>query len=315
MKIIIFAFIICVSHLTNAAISTELRRAIWWDGADTKVIFKVVDDRGLPLCGADVKASFWLERDGRSHSVQGLTNEEGLFSAEKKSNGEVVYVVSKEGFYKTNSRINFSGSCEISGEIKDGKWQPYGKIHTVILKPIRNPIPLGVGSFQVRKQINMPVAKEGGFDLKVGDFLPPHGNGIDADFWLTYQEKGTERVCIFAFTNALDGAYIREKDLYSEFPTVYLADTNAVYKKTILLKGDQQGRVFLPKNQYLVLRTRTKVNEKGELTEAYYSKIYGEFVVGKRGGVIFRYYRNSEINSINLEFDPAPVWAKRPLGH
>ncbi len=81
MKIIIFAFIICVSRLTNAAISTELRKAIWGDGADTKVIFKVVDDQGLPLCGADVKASFWLECDGRSHSVQGLTNEEGLFSA------------------------------------------------------------------------------------------------------------------------------------------------------------------------------------------------------------------------------------------
>jgi hypothetical protein len=52
----------------------------------------------------------------------------------------------------------------------------------------------------------------------------------------------------------------------------------------------------------MILRTRSKTNENGELVEAYYSKIFftGD---GNLTYVSFNVYANPDLNSTNLEFN------------
>ncbi len=153
-----------------------------------------------------------------------------------------------------------------------------------------------------------------GFDLKAGDFVVPYGAGITTDFVLDFHEETTSfwryrAVLRMSLTNSLDGAYILTKDSYSAFPSVYAADTNAIYKKEFVFEYDhldskKQGwkESCLTEDQYLVLRTRTKTDENGRLKEAYYSKIYGPLSFICKGIGIFSYL-NPEVNNPNLESD------------
>lgn len=60
-------------------------------------------------------------------------------------------------------------------------------------------------------------------------------------------------------------------------------------------------------NRHFCFRIRTKKNEKGEIVEAYYGKIYGDIgtVADKKNlyGVTFLYYLNLNTNDRNLEWD------------
>ncbi len=274
-------------------------------GADTKVLFAVVDDQGNAICGAKIVAHFTLNNH-KGKDVVGKTDEKGMLALCGKSVGEVVYSVEKDGYYKTRGRIWLSGSVRKHGIVKDGKWQPYGKMHDVLLKPQKTPVATSGVYFGC--SFNHPVQNMG-FDMKEADFITPYGKGVTADFFLNYHKKDGNGICEISFPNARDGAYLGRIDIGCEFTTVYHADTNAVYKKEFAFNIGK-STVVIPKDQYLVLRTRTKINEKGEMTDAYYSKIQGELCINNLGAVI-KFYRNPISNSTNLEFDPRLGWRQK----
>ena len=59
----------------------------------------------------------------------------------------------------------------------------------------------------------------------------------------------------------------------------------------------------MTKEDYLILRTRTKVDSDGNLISAHYSKVYGPIYV--EGIFYFRSYAfNPNENDTNLESDP-----------
>ena len=120
-----------------------------------------------------------------------------------------------------------------------------------------------------------------------------------------------------SFTNnPYAGAYKLSKDSYSEMHTVYNADTNAAYQSSFLfvherhpigrqkpivyVEGMKENDTRLDDQSYLVFRTRTEVDEKGNLVSAHYGKIDGlwEFFGSMRAASI---QFNPIPNDTNLE--------------
>ncbi len=280
-------------------------------GADTKVIFHVIDDHGVAVTNANVGVGFYLNKAvGKNPTVCGKTDANGYFTAECKSVGEVTYSVRKEGYYQTSNEIDFRNRFNWGDCVKDNKWQPFGKVYEVVLKPRKNPITM---ICRVVNKPNTPLKQKIGFDLEVGDYVAPHGKGKVVDFFIFIDEQ--ERIDMFrvkislrlSFPNVMDGAYRKAKDEYSYFKSDYHANTNTVFRKefvfdvnTLAKRARNYTSTSLKETEYLVLRTRTKINEKGDLIEARYTKIYGKMTFGGQH-FYMQYYMNPTINDINLE--------------
>ncbi len=313
----------CAQSLRPKELACAMR-----EGADTKIIFRVVDDQSNVVTGATVNAHFVLN-DNKGKDIIGQTDENGLIVLQRKSVGEVIYCVKKEGCYDAEGWIWLAGTRGKLGEVKDGKWQPYGREEEVVLKRKLNPVCMTSYMFEDK----LPITTGLGFDLLVGDYIRPYGTGECADFYLDFQfEQGDafyreHKIMTFVFTNALDGAYVLEKNLCkremkSQFQTIYHANTNSIYKKEIVfdvntLNPKGVRKATFTEDSYLVVRTRTKVNEKGEVVEAYYSKILGPWAFSKEG-VRFSVRANPTVNDTNLEDDlevrgsmkPSRKWKK-----
>ena len=70
---------------------------------------------------------------------------------------------------------------------------------------------------------------------------------------------------------------------------------------------DLQAFRMRDKKKCLCFRVRTKYDERGNVIEAYYGKIYGDIVMGWSyqgvSSVSFLYYFNPTLNDRNLEWD------------
>ncbi len=272
-------------------------------GAKAKVVFYVVDDAGTPVEGARVGAGFYMnKRKGNPHDF-GFTDKHGLCALEEKTVNEVTYTVSKEGYYETNGRLWFGGGVGKPAIVKWGKWQPYGATNNVILKPIKNPVKMIYHEFEKNVETNKVV----GFDLNIGDCVHPYGKGKVADFSFVYTFRKIDTwnmhgTLTLLFTNELDGAYQKKKTVGSLYPSDYHASTNQIYQRKIVYEFNSTTNVndLLSKDDYLVMRTRTKVNEKNELIAAHYSKIYGPLRLLQVGFALVSYW-NPICNDTNLE--------------
>ncbi len=308
-----YVIIICLFALYNIYAAYQMPSKEYLEatksGADIKCVFRVVDDNGNPVSNAYVGVSFYMHKRWDNPSVKGFTDSNGYFTAMGKGVGEVTYTIRKEGFYETRSRILLYGSRFNRGEVKDGKWQPYGKVYEVILKPYKHPGEMKKYSFGGYAP---PLNKPHGFDLQIGDWVEPNGKGKVSDFTVTLTGKVVSMwhyhiIMTVSFTNALDGAYLKKKDIVSEFKSEYRANTNAVFQKEFVFEVNalakrayDHTKTILQESEYLVLRTRTKLDEKGNLIEAYYSKIYGPWrFVSKNMPLSIT--ANIRPNEINLE--------------
>lgn len=128
--------------------------------------------------------------------------------------------------------------------------------------------------------------------MELFDWVQPFGNGKHDDVLLMFQADvkdpifdicHTMSVC---FTNTpYGGAYVCQKEKLSDFQIDYMADTSKEYKNNFFFVRERKAdgtRCFnnLPKDSFLVFRTRTKVDEKGNLVSAHYGAISGEWAFG-----------------------------------
>ena len=197
--------------------------------------------------------------------------------------------------------------------VKDGKWQPYGETRTVVLKQIRQPQDmLGVDCPPQRK---IRIYDEWlGVDLAKGDFVPPVGNGCEPDMLVRFHLAGempydwSIRMDV-SFTNSpYAGAYRLKMDNWSDMKSVYQADTNATYLSELSFRYAREKGKRTPnmeklgKDEYLVFRTRTKVDGGGKLLSARYGKLYGPWHFEDAGGFrIHKVFLNRNDNDVNLE--------------
>ena len=159
------------------------------------------------------------------------------------------------------------------------------------------------------------------FDMERFDWLPPHGNGKYEDVLLRFEKTTSGKRHEFSYSmeacftnNTYAGVYCRTMDKHSDLCSGYFADTNTSYCSKYVFSivstpGSAVERKGLERNSYLVFRTRTKVNEKGELIAAHYGKICSSWRSdGTRmylGGGCF----NPIENDVNIEGDQSLLYA------
>ena len=311
MKIQTLAMFSLASVNIYAAMTADGESALR-NGALGRYVYRVVDDGGIPVSNAS--AHVWFRSYGRPQDkadwvVQTDTN--GMFAAEHSFNEQFSVGIDKEGYYHTHVEINYLSMTELP--VKDGKWQPYGETRTVVLKQIRQPQDmLGVDCPPQRK---IRIYDEWlGVDLAKGDFVPPVGNGCEPDMLVRFHLAGempydwSIRMDV-SFTNSpYAGAYRLKMDNWSDMKSVYQADTNATYLSELSFRYAREKGTRTPnmeklgKDEYLVFRTRTKVDGGGKLLSARYGKLYGPWHFEDAGGFrIHKVFLNRNDNDVNLE--------------
>lgn len=280
------------SVLTRCADGDDYRQAIR-EGADACYVYHVVDDDGQPVIGASVRASF--RSYGRQHDncdLALITDTNGMVKVAHRVNERLNVGVDKRGYYHAHDSISFlDGSIQIS---KDGKWQPYGGRRRLILKKIR-----ALGSLTVlpgRRRMGewrIPCQNTWiGFDLEMFDWIHPYGSGVNPDVLLRISSRVLNRFNDFTYAmdvtftnNPCAGAYVKTKDRSSDLywdasanvNGVFLTDFSFVREKSV---GKNSRHDFLSKDQYIIYRTRTRIDEHGRLSSAHYGMISGPWISG-----------------------------------
>lgn len=308
VKIITSAVVLFIASCGICDDSAEFARALNV-GADAKMILRIVNADGVPIPDAEVEFGFWNDysHGGFKNSIS-RSDANGECVVSGRCNGSCVWNVTKPGYYRSHGEWSLSDT-QSNPKVVDGKWQPYCATREIVLKQIICPVEL---SFLEYALIKCPVFDEWlGFDLGCYSWVKPYGKGLHSDMLVKLREEGSGDTAFSAslelcFTNnPFAGAYVLKKDADSEMKSVYRADTNATYQTKFLysLSVDGNGKRNaneLSEDSYLVFRTRTEVDEDGNLLSAHYGKIYGKW--GFYGGMRAEaFFFNPTPNDSNLE--------------
>jgi hypothetical protein len=239
--------------------------------------------------------------------------------------GVMVGAEPKPGFYQSEGLsygIHFTN-------VVSGKWQPWSPTLEVVMQKVGIQVPMfakKVWQAQIPSQ-----GKSAGYDLMAGDWVTPDGKGQIADLLFDFVHKtngtvrtssrNTERQLLdnslaISFSNKGDGIQSttatrggllmpRLAPTNGYQPTLIKRDfettTNIVIIETVTRTIRHSD---FDRNANYFFRVRTKTDEQGNITNALYGKIYGEFNPDFRQGRIgFTYYLNPEPNSRNMEFN------------
>ena len=304
---VLFILLCAAAEGGDTSLANALR-----NGAYANVRIKVVEVDGTPVTNAIVSGGFTAGSNWMTDyvSVRGHTDAHGVCIAEGRCTDFLRYDVRKEGYYSAEERVYFSRT-KAKPPVEDGKWQPYGEERKVVLKKIRNPIQMR--GRRVQKYYPFPAFDRWlGFDLGQCDWVAPLGQGTHSDVLIKFKyEKrdiGYYRSMEISFTNSpYAGVYVMEKDSQSEMKSTYEASPNGVYTDNILYEFERTERGAnvvkkLEGNQYLVFRTRTKVDAEGKLESAHYGKIHGDWRFYEPGGMALGpVFFNPTPNDTNLE--------------
>jgi len=282
------------------------------DGADAKVTIAVSDEDGRPVTNANVRVFFRMQSGPtQGKRAVGITNNEGEFTAEGRTTDIVFIGVEKPGCY--TSRAQHNAASRDAERLKNGRWLPWNPTIPVVLREIRNPIPMYVKIFDGE----LTNGATYGFDCKAGDFVKPYGRGVESDFMVTCKGTGipgtkTAHSIEMVVSDPAGGFMAKKKHSSSAFKADYLApeqgySTNIFAKMEYDSQHGVSGSSVFYGDEYLVFKSRIKRDEEGNIVSANYGKFYSgiEFMrgVGEHVGVGFLYYFNPTPNDRNIEFD------------
>lgn len=315
--------------------------------ATSKLQVKVIDEvSGAPIQNAKVRFYFqmgngwkaWTE-SAKDNVVDAVTDTNGWCMAsaitnEGKSGAAVVKA--PDGYYNASC-----GSVRYERHSLFDVWQPDDIVLTARLQRVEHPIPMFVKQVDRSAGVNLSLGEWDGkngelkYDLMKGDFLPPEGKGECADMTFRMRIVNTwggtlavsaresemyEMALEIEFANAGDGMISVDKEDIGSGIKIRNAATNGYVRTTTKefgnrIKGyDDRGWIIhepyndIDKTRCYMFRIRTKYNDRGEIVDGYYGKIYGDFdfeASGKRGlsSMRFLYYLNLVSLDTNLEWD------------
>ena len=301
-----------------------------------------------PIEGATVKAWFQWNIGWRAWSEPTpivtdtkITDKKGFCRLEGKTNvGEVGVEVQRiPGKYYSGAGDGF----EFKRKDLFGVWQPDNLVATIRLQRVEHPIPLCVKRVELRDYERGIGGFDGTnsvlrFDLMKGDWLPPYGKGEVADMAISsrikitgtgkfrkpYPEFGWSKMDFYMRKNecSLQGADGIAEVMSDPKAGIKIRDASKEIIGCSVLRVfgvrqmfERNGKDWYTQNfndqspdRCYTFRIRTRRNDKGEIVEAYYGKIYGDFEFegnDKKGliGVKFLYYLNPKSLDRNLEWD------------
>lgn len=278
--------------------------------------------------------------DGKSHHYEAKTDTNGNVVVKFNcTTSDFAWRVEADGYYRGNLHAeNFNGEDVIIppgiGYVVLHEHEKRGE-ETLYRK--KNPQPMY--AYTREMGVKSPIANgRYGFDLQCFDWLPPYGKGNVADFYYVRERPDDTRSKKFAKLGESDfflfkngepgypklgdvvgriefdkncGAYVEKQTGCLSFPSTYCADPNREYLQSfpITIRGNGGHTVWLEESdvvncgEYMVIRSRVKCDEKGNIVSANYSKILGS--MGLMGRVsLEESVFNPRPNDTNLEFDP-----------
>lgn len=283
---------------------------------DAKITIKVVNEAGIPVTDAEVGVGFnqggntWIG-EHKSESIRGASDTNGLFSAQERCMGGIGISVQKEGFYRSSARQDYPGTYQ-----NKKRWEPWNPVIEVVLKEIKNPIPMYVKT--IRTTIPL-IEKPIGFDLERGDFISPYGRGVESDFNILLtgffnNVKDRESSLTIFFLNEKDGVqeYLAEPVSKDSLCLPHEAPERGYiqnWKELQYLRPDgSRLNLGRKKTTNFIFRVRTVLDKHGNVVKANYGKIHGDIEFGftspSEAMLIFTYYFNPIPNDRNIEFDP-----------
>lgn len=283
---------------------------------ETKYTVRVVDaETGLPITNALVKTTFTQKRDpwgkgvGKSNRVEVPVDQNG----EAILSGRTIQI-GKGGTAFADEYYADVGSFRFTGKsIALNRWEPWNPTVEIKMRPKKNPVSM-VHKKMLRKKI--PAAADGsiGYDLEIGDWIAPHGKGKITDFLFTITKVNDPKEGIryaLSFSNPLDGIqeYVPPEGLRSSYIFPYQAPTSG-YMPTLekyrllaypVLKDYPANNLKNDKSINYIFRTRTKVDEDGNIVSANYGRIKGEVTIFLNNTIDLGYWFNPEPNNRSLE--------------
>ena len=270
---------------------------------------EVVDDNGAPVASADVKLGFEASPASPDEIKRGTTDEKGRWTASGHTTGMVFYSAKKAGYYDSiDNRYHFS-------KRESAHWLPEAPVCKIILKRVIEPVPMYVQQVSLEVPVlNTPL----GFDFEAGDWVAPYGKGKSTDLLIEAKSRFTtlqdfDAKVTITFPKRLDGivAFSASQQSGSVLTSPQLApsDGYATTRSRTISRRPDAGRsdTATDENINYMFRVRTVEDEKGNIKEANYGKIYGEIGFGgfaqPKPSVSFWYYFNPKVNSRSLEFD------------
>ncbi len=283
-------------------------------GAEGMLTLRVLDDEGYPVNAADIQVNFPTPLFPQKET-KWITDTNGFCVLKGIATDDIVYSIKKSGYYET--RGSYAFSRQKMPMVIDGKWQPWNSTNTVILKPVKNPVPMYVREIDVLIPVlDHPI----GFDLKKGDWVSPYGGGVRSDFLISFSKERRAKNdydlnITLGFLNQGDG--IQEIEIEnpknSNLRMPYEASLVGYQTNWISHAGQRPesgyfGTLVSDETKNYFYRVRTVMDENGEIKSALYGKIYGAILFDVRGSetasLMFKYYLNPTPNDQNIEFDP-----------
>ena len=277
-------------------------------GAKASIEVRVVDEEGDVVSNAVVKVYFGMSvREGKE--VKGKTDANGLFSAQGKTTGEIYIDVEHTGYYNSTRHLKFFD--ETTSDVKNGKWQPYGRREQLILRHIGNPVPL----LRYGGAIAVPKTNSWfGFDMEMKDFVRPYGKGKEADFEVLMQWDGKPPAdslfdsLTVRFPGKGSGVYHAQRYDESDFKWVHRAAENGYDPSELHFSKQRMNGVYekniFDKQRPLVCRSRCRYDTEGNLVSANYSlltNLGGGASWEKKALFSCSYFFNLTANDRNLE--------------
>ena len=294
--------------------------------------------------GVPPKTAFWgsksQRRKGSAYHAQTGTNGEAVVSFNCVA-ANFRWSVRADGYYPSNLFEEWFTDFDevvLPPAFTEVILHEHEKRGNAILYRKRNPQPMY--AYSREKVVKSPIANgRYGFDLQLFDWLPPLGNGKIADFHYVRDRKDTERVERLISQNDEHrirvfrsddpdapnlgevvgrvefepggGAYVRKQTGNENFPATYCANLSADYHASIPIKVcENNGKLWLQEgpviteSDYMVIRSRIKHDDQGNVISANYSKIIGPWGIGSLM-CPYETVFNPRPNDTNLEFDPA----------
>jgi hypothetical protein len=268
-----------------------------------KVTLKVVDETGQPVTGAETWVNYLTNR------FIGFTDTNGIFTASHLDHSvQLAFQAQKTGYY------SFGMQYLLGFRFEPVKWSPNV---TLVLKRISKPIPMYARwvdseppAFKKTGPVPIAFSKSLGYDLMVGDWVAPYGNGQATDLTFTeeFNKKSISDVdfkLTISFPNTGDGIQefaVPDVEKGSGLRSPHEAPVDG-YQARLTRENyqhpGQTGKSDYDPNRNYFFRARTVLDENGNVKSTLYGKIYGD-----PEQMNFRYYLNPSPNGRNVEFDP-----------
>ena len=314
MKSVMFFIMWFVLALTVNAVWPSVEEMALYNarryGAQAKEYLRVIDQDGTPVAGARVWGGLQTG-DGYNDfiAIRGTTDTNGEYVIQGKCTNRIRCDITKAGYYRSEFLLTSYG---YSHALKNGKWQPYGEINTIVLKAIKNPGKCCAFPNTLRHCQIPEFGQWIGFDFERSEWMHPYGKGRHADVLIKFSSVRNgihdyKYVMDVSFTNnPYAGAYLMKADKSSKLTTVYSADSNATYCATFSYMkeqtpGNRRHWDFLDSDSYLVFRTRTRIDEQGNLIGAHYGKILGSWLSETEFMILSDGCFNPVENDVNIE--------------